>query len=370
MGSSLRWDTKNRFVPVLFLGALFGICMGHCAEDTEPSSDFPLRKGQPRLRTTEGEAAPLLTEDPAYREITNLGGAIDQPLALGPGYIQITLLPGWKGGDKGLALLEKIERVDELMLDCPGIDDHAVQDLTGLSPLKALHLRRTHFSASAIRELAVVPKLHLLSLEGLNATDEALGAIEGFDLSWLIVGENPSVTDDGLKYVGSQQNLLSLRLAGSKITGATLGQLSCLDSLRELVLSGTSITDAGLAQLGGLKRLYALDLSNTDITGRTLAALGRLPSLRELLLDNTTVDDQAVRHLADLTTLEFLSLDGTRVTDEGLATLTHLKCLRYLSLSRTATTPGAIESIQRTSQLRVFRDDDQAPASESQKALR
>ena len=141
-------------------------------------------------------------------------------------------------------------------------------------------------------------------------------------------------------------NVAEVHLSGTQATDAALGRLEGLSQLVILSLDNTQVTDAGLEHLKGLSQLSILHLHNTQVTDAGLEHLRGLTGLIGLWLNNTQVTDAGLEHLKGLTQLRALSLVNTNVTDCGLEHLKGLTQLRGLWLDHTHVTDKGVNKLQ------------------------
>jgi RNA polymerase sigma factor (sigma-70 family) len=136
---------------------------------------------------------------------------------------------------------------------------------------------------------------------------------------------NPTIA--ALKELAALQQLQVLSLQSTKVTDADLKELPGLEQLQSLNLIDTAVTDAGMKELTGLKQLRMLEIGGTAITDAGVKELTALKQLQSLSLYNTEVTDEGVRELVTLKQLQKLDLSCNAVTDAGLRELAALKQL-------------------------------------------
>ena len=90
--------------------------------------------------------------------------------------------------------------------------------------------------------------------------------IERIDLT------DQDVTDADLENLASVPELKALTLQGTKITDEGLTHLLALKELKDLNLTNTNVSDTGLKLLEGLESLEKLHLHNTAVTNDGLKA--------------------------------------------------------------------------------------------------
>jgi hypothetical protein len=198
----------------------------------------------------------------------------------------------------GLALLERIDNLNEQRAHAPGKD-------------ASLLAKRTPTDAERAAEM--VKRLH----GTLDRTPG--GTVTGVDLHLT------HVTDQDLALLPAFPYLQKLNLYGAK-----------------------QITDGGLANLAACPRLQTLYLNQTNVSDSGLEYLRRLTTLRDLGLYETRVTDKGLECLKGLTNLQDLTLSGNHITDAGLVTLKAMPGLHVLHLYGTALSETAIAELKRT----------------------
>lgn len=214
-------------------------------------------------------------------------------------------------GDDAVDHLLTLRRIEEVVLRETDISSRGIERLNAL-PLRNLHISSCHLTESsaealaelssltsvaftysrvgsgALSELARLPHLRVLDLEGCTLPDDIFDKLRGGDAF-------PSLT--------------GLNLAGTNVDDLALEQLASVVDLTELGLGRTKITDEGLARLRGMQNLQFLYLEYTEIT-----------------------DDGVVQNIAAMPAITELDLVGTKITKAGLDALLHLPELRLLHL--------------------------------------
>jgi len=296
------------------------------------------------------------TDDAALHEIRRLGGTVfsqdnwDERT--------ITLGPDWKGGAAGLALLDRLQCVGELVVAYPEFDDRALADVLTLPNLSGLRLRHTQVTPQGLLALKQAADLTLLEIEDQPVTNALLQSIKDVDLRILILHGSSDISDSGLEVLRSMSNLITLRLPGAKITAEGFAKLDSLKEIREIVLANTLLEDRALRHFTPYKKLNRLDLSGTRIRGSGLKSLEGCSRLRELVLNDTAVGDDGLRGLAELCRLQALSLDRTPITDEGIAFLAKLTALRTLSVRQTRVSEEGLRQLSKLPKLVTVRVKD------------
>src|SRR5262245_10135160 len=131
-----------------------------------------------------------------------------------------------------------------LVLSRTEVTDAGLEELAGLTTLRALGLAGTEVTDVGLQELARLPSLQVLDLFSTGA----------------------GVTDAGLKELKKLKSLRALDLSHTGVTDAGVKELKELQSLQALSLFYTGVTDAALQDLKELKNLQALGLAMTKVT--------------------------------------------------------------------------------------------------------
>lgn len=143
--------------------------------------------------------------------------------------------------------------------------------------------------------------VHLLQFTGLKTLTATIG-----------------MTNKGLDYIGTLQNLTGLYLGRTRVNDSGLSKIAGLYMLETLVLYETPITNAGLEQiaatLGGLK---ILNISQTAINDAGLVHLSKLGYLEKLILSRGNFTDAAIPHILPLSNLTLISIEFTQISQAG-----------------------------------------------------
>ncbi len=125
------------------------------------------------------------------------------------------------------------------------------------------------------------PKLEMLTIIAMQATDEDLRNLNQLDHLTSLSLYGALITDKGLTYLNGISSLEGLQLTGTQVTDAGLINLKEMAKLEDLDLNQTQITDAGLIHLKGLVNLKTLDLTETKVTTKGVEELRKaLPDCR------------------------------------------------------------------------------------------
>jgi len=235
----------------------------------------------------------------------------------------------------------------------------ALKPLSKMPHLRQLALRSDNLTDAGMENIAEVPELLTLKLDG-HFGNEALKSVGKLTkLKRLSLAGH--FDDEGLQYLGSLTNLESLCLSSPHLKGAGLAKLAALSDLRYFRIREIS-PDLSLAELKQWPALEALHLGDKSITDTTLQTLAELPQLRSLTCAGAAITDNGLAAFGGLHHLEELNLISTSVTDAGLESLSqnryHQKTLRRLCLGETGNfhdspkiTQSGLQALSRLSHL-------------------
>ncbi|MHC4397246.1 MAG: leucine-rich repeat domain-containing protein [Planctomycetota bacterium] len=255
--------------------------------------------------------------------------------------------------NKGLAVLEKLSSLEELMLGGKRIGDDGLVHLAKLPRLSYLSLWGEGFSDAGLAHLKNVPSLKILHIGHLRQiTDKGLAHLSDLsNLERLSMHWNENITDKGVKYLSKMKSLKHLDIRNSQVTDKGLAQLAEIKLLEYLQLPSVGITDKGLAYIGKLDKLKYLNVGTSSrsspISDEGLKHLGKLGCLEELHIGGQGITNRGMGHIVKLTNLRRLVLYGCpSVTNEGLARLMTLKSLEEMNVGSTKITASGLSCLK------------------------
>lgn len=220
-------------------------------------------------------------------------------------------------------------------------DVNSLSNLSSLRNLETLEVKNT--AIKDLKEVALLPKLTLLDVDGANATavevEELLKKKPQLKvrfmseelLTWWVglpqslkkaFGENGELSTkpdrDELHTLVSQE---SLTFKGVELTSAFEESLKLFYRLKELNLQQVRTNQVSeLPELPNLESLSLLQMPISDLVGIS----AKYPALKSLNISNTAVED--LRPLAGLAELEMLNCSGTNVKRfRGIEELQNMK---------------------------------------------
>lgn len=163
-------------------------------------------------------------------------------------------------------------------------------------------------------------------------TDEVCQLISRIDVEQIDLS-NPSVSDEGLKYIGRMNSLTKLELSNCNVSDRGITFLQNLKNIEILQLSKTKITDKALDVLKNFKHLRSLELFYTPVTDSGIAKLKELPLVEIGLMGCPDVTDKVLEPLAARGRLTHVNVSDTAISDRGLTCLRVCKDLDTLRVS-------------------------------------
>jgi len=227
-------------------------------------------------------------------------GLADGALAIvsGMGGLEELRISGAECTAAGIAMLTRLENLEVLSINTPGLDDDALGSLAALPKLRELSCgSRGQLAISGLRALNALKGLEKLSVADVRQDDGGLDLSGLVNLRYLslrmwsetkrvrsaMVTKQDGLRDGDLACLCGLTGLEELDLGGSGIGDEGLAHLACLTKLKRLhVGGGNALTDAGLDHLAGLHRLEHLDIGVSRITTEGLECLYPLKTLQIL----------------------------------------------------------------------------------------
>jgi len=165
----------------------------------------------------------------------------------------------------------------------------AMQQLKGLTRLRALYLADSHVSDAALDVIADFPAIELLDLGGRHGV---------------------RIGEPGLRHISRMKKLRFLYLKDPNrwfLRDSTVPLIAAIRTLEVLWLSSQDVTDRALVHLAALTNLRELNLAGTAIVGEDLTALKRLHNLEHLIVRKSV--EPAARKLQ-------VAMPGLKVTTD------------------------------------------------------
>jgi Leucine Rich repeat len=184
-----------------------------------------------------------------------------------------------------------------------------------------------------------------IELRGPSIDDEWLARLSSENNLQRLGFQDTRVTDVGMTRIGKLTQLRVLHLGSANVGDEGLAHLRPLTGLTTFSLGFSAVTDAGLAHIGNMTQLEVLEIYAPNITDAGLAHVGKLTRLKHLGLNGSSITGTGLAQLAGLKSLANLGLVGTRVTDGGVPHIVAMPALKSLSIDRTPMTETGIRAL-------------------------
>jgi hypothetical protein len=225
-------------------------------------------------------------------------------LAAGVPGLKALRLSGSQVPDTAGMELGRLERLESLWVDAPGLTPAVLPSWAGIRSLRSLIL----FGGTWPREVLEVLRRHPIEKLGFVDSDHA-----GFPEQLALIGE-------------------------------------LFPKLRNLEIRGKCLSvDHALALAENLRNLEVLNLQWVDLNVGAAKALARLPHLRVLTCRAAGLGDEVFQELLAIRSLQELDVLGTQVSDHSTEAICRagLNGLRALNVAGTRISKGAAASVER-----------------------
>jgi hypothetical protein len=215
--------------------------------------------------------------------------------------------------DEGLRQLARLPNLKHLDLDGTGVTDRGLAVLRELPKLERISLAMTRVTDAGVAHVGSCDDLREVNLSWTHTGDDAIRALAGKSKLHLFRSGN-GVTDAGLALL-HQLPVFKSWQGGTP----TMALLSYDAGPNYLFLRGP-FTDRGMQHLRGLDGLFALNLDDRalGVTSAGLAPLVALPNLGWLAVD---AKDDWMPYIAEMPRLRFLGVQDTVAGDDGFVAL-------------------------------------------------
>lgn len=228
--------------------------------------------------------------------------------------------------------LKNLTKLESLDIGNSEVDDDGLRYLEPFERLRQVGLVGGKFSGAGMVRLQKLPRLESVIVSYSRIADDDLRTLAKLPNLRHLDVSHTKVSDAGLAHVGTMSKLESLNISATQTTDRGLSHLGGLGQLVSLNLRSTAVTDEGLRQLGALSRLEQLYLEQTAVQGPGLEHLGQLAHLKYLSLWDTNITDEGAERLRSLTQIAKIDLRSDRITAAGLKHLADVRQLQRLSL--------------------------------------
>ncbi|KAF3457402.1 hypothetical protein FNV43_RR02059 [Rhamnella rubrinervis] len=209
------------------------------------------------------------------------------------------------------------------------------QQISNLSRLTHLDLRRNHLSGNIPSEIGILSSLRGIFLSWNDLTDslpKVIASVANLSyLSNLTIGAN-QIYGFIPHEIGQLKSLVGLYLFEANLTGSIPASVGNLTNLSTLSLFSNRISGFIPNEIGQLKSLNYLSLSKNILTGSIPASIGNLINLSTLYLYSNKLSESIPHEIGELKSLNFLSLGRNNLTGSIPASIGNLTNLYSLYL--------------------------------------
>lgn len=261
----------------------------------------------------------------------------------------------WLEGSGLAAVVDSGAPLDWLRLSGERLGDRAFAYIGELGTLTGLELDGVGLDLERARDLAGLPRLRALDVDGRGLTTDALELLEEPPLEDVCLGGAHDLPPGAFERVAGWPQLRRLSLTGPG-PARGLSPLGLAPRLERLVLGWRlALSDEELVGLSRSRTLRELELHSVGLGPSAFSALARLPSLGTLALSVDALPDGALGALSWAPALTELTLTVNAALPEGdLARLADLPQLERLGVCGRLN-PGSLAGLAGAPRLRALR---------------
>jgi hypothetical protein len=138
------------------------------------------------------------------------------------------------------------------------------------------------------------------------------------------IGDQATVTDEGLAALAGCSHVRSFDMQGAKAGTAGLSHLRGITTLEFLAIT-PNFDDAGVALFDNCANLHGFWVGGSKVTDAGVARLRGRPHLRDVRLSHTDVTDASIAHLKECPELNYLFVMHTKITREAVEDIARAK---------------------------------------------
>lgn len=151
---------------------------------------------------------------------------------------------------KFLAPLEKLKKIETLLLSDCQIQDDALVAIKNLTTLHKLDLHDTDITDKGLSHIKELKNLTHLSLQkNLQITDEGLQVLNQFHKLVSVNLARLNISDKGIIFLKKNPKLIWFNISDTQVTDESVKDLKKLKRLEELYLDGTKISKKGINEI-------------------------------------------------------------------------------------------------------------------------
>ena len=215
-------------------------------------------------------------------------------------FTNLTTPVGYVKNGTLLDYLLRANRLDACTFKSETPVSEVIETVAALKHLRVIHLdfSERELSLEDLNAFRTAPFIiTMLDLSNSGITDKDLSQLARIPgLQGLRLDGNP-ITDVGLKHLQNHPTLYRLSLSKTEVTNDGLPVLSTVSNLCELSLADLQVSETGLVWLSGLRAIRTLDISGTPTSSHGLSFIREMNNLQELNISGTAVFDTGSQHV-------------------------------------------------------------------------
>lgn len=213
-------------------------------------------------------------------------------------------------------------RLDYLELIGSGLTSEDFKSIAKNRSIRELNVRVNAVDAKCIQNLAGMPNLEVLDLNGTHIDAAALKELKLLEnLRGLVLSDNELIDDQAIVPIAYLSRLEWLDISNTRVTPRGLKTLSHLEFLKKLGVKKLALADDDVQVLNNFKNIKVLKLAGNSISSEGFETLKPTPIYTEIDLSETLLEDDAAPHLLKFKNLNSLHISKTRITARGFLTL-------------------------------------------------
>jgi len=181
-----------------------------------------------------------------------------------------------------------------------------------------------------------------------------LAATKLTTLKSLMVIENSTCSNHGMKNIGRLKTLRSLSISGYAMTDEAFADIHKCENL-EIISTRANLTDVAMEKLSRLSNLRRLYIASAHAKTPGIASLGKLANLEVLLLGSCETDDDTfAKAILGMPKLHTLELTAYGVGDAGVAKVVSNSKLQRLHLFSPSLQIQTLDALKQSRHLKEF----------------
>lgn len=209
--------------------------------------------------------------------------------------------------------LEKIRRLETLVVRETNLDDRGLNQLASGASLRALDLTNTSITDDGLVALSGLEQLRALDLSNNEQiTDRGMAALRSLPNLETLDVTKTQVSDQGLELLSSDVRLRTLVMDNPQ-DWSRLSSAGLFNGLRSLEVVGGRVGREEAEALATACQLESLTFREVNVDGESLTLLATLPALRSLRFESSRVSNELFSNIASWPALDELKIISTQI---------------------------------------------------------